>query len=88
MIRAVQADEGLGVARRLEDDPGIAEAHNLVVRRVDDQQRLAQRGDALALCRHVAPADQLSGIGRGSDGHHGVRLGHLACDGQNRCPAE
>ena len=49
MIRAIQADEGLGVARRLENGPGIADAHHLVLRRVDDEQGSAKRGDGLAL---------------------------------------
>ena len=78
------------MARRLEDDPGIAEVHNLVVRRVDDQQRPAQRGDALTQCldADLARIGHLSGIGRRGEGDHGACLGHPGGDRQDRCPAE
>jgi len=90
MIGTVKADEGLGVARGFEDDPGIIEAHNLVVRRVDDQQRPVQRSDALALClpADLAQAGRLRGIGWRGEGHYGACLGHLVGDRQDRCPAK
>jgi len=90
MIRAIQADEGLGVARRLEDDPGIVDSHHLVIRRVDDQQGSAQRGDALALWPHadLAQIAHLSGVGWHRQGHHGAYLGHPGGDRQDRGPAE
>jgi hypothetical protein len=70
--------------------PGIAEAHNIVVRRVDDQQRPAQRGDTLPLClpADLAQIGHLSGIGGRGEGHHGACLGHPRGDRQDRRPAE
>jgi hypothetical protein len=90
MIRAVQANEGLRMPGSLEDGPGTARFHHLVLRRVDDQQRPAQGSNALAQCVRAEPAQivQLSGIGSGSEGHHGSRLGYLGRDGQHRTPAE
>lgn len=52
VIRVVQADEGLRVTGRLEDDPGIVDAHNLVAWCMHDQQRQA----AARLCAAAVPA--------------------------------
>ena len=90
MVRAVQADEGLGVASRLEDDMGVGYICDLVVRRVDDQQSPARRGDALAqyLPGDLALLRRLGGSGSRREGHDDACLWHLGRDRQDRRTAE
>ena len=45
MITFVEADEALRVPRRLEDRLGLIDPYGLIERRVEDQQRAAQRSD-------------------------------------------
>ena len=45
MVGIVQRNERLGVFCRLEDPGGIFDAHGLVTRCVEDQQRLSEIGN-------------------------------------------